>query len=133
MIDQSEILKVCGQTLIGAGITRIVWPNADALPAKPYVVMELRPRDIQDRTLEQTAPVWSGTLAITVVTALDQFDTEAQTLVRTIAGLFPAASRLFISFDGYVAISGHPSQAGPGYRDGADWRTTVNIPLRSDG
>lgn len=133
MIDQSDILKVCGQTLIGGGFTRIVWPNSDALPAKPYLVAELRPRDIQDATLGQTSPQWAGTFVVTVVTNLDQFDTEAQSIARTIAGLFPSATRLNLTFDDVIVIAGHPSTAGSGYRDGADWRLPVNVPLRSDG
>lgn len=133
MIDQSDILRVCGETLMGGGIARIAWPNANALPAKPYVVLELRPRDIEDRTLEQTAPVWSGTLVVTIVTALDKFDTEAQALARTIAEMFPSASRLFLPYGDHILVAKHPSVAGSGYRDGPDWRLPVNIALRSEG
>jgi hypothetical protein len=133
MIDQSDILKICGQAIVASGqFPRIVWPNSASLPAKPYVVIELRPRDIQDRTLRQTAPVWAGTLTATIVTALDKFDTEAQTLAKAMAELFPAASRLTLTSGQRIAVSDHPTPTG-GYRDGADWRQPVNIPLRADG
>ena len=131
MIDLAEVLKALGQVITGSGLfPRIVWQNRDGLPAKPFLIVELLPGPIRDDTLSQTAPTWSGSLLCTVVMDLNRYDAEGRAMIGQLAALFPAGERHSIP-GGAVMIAGHPRPL-PGYRDGADYRLQLSIPLKSD-
>lgn len=132
MIDHAAIMHAVGQIITASGsFPRILWPNRDGLPEKPFLILELRPKAIRDETLRQTAAMWSGEIIGTVVTDLNRYETEGQALVGDLAALFPSGTRLTITGGAQVLVQGHPQPKG-GYRDGADYRLQLSIPLQSD-
>lgn len=132
MIDLNAVTKAVGQVIIASGaFPRILWTNRDGLPEKPFLIAELRTKTITDPTLDQAAPQWTGEFTGTIVTDLNQFDAEGAALIGQLAALFPSGSRLTLSTGQKVMIAGHPSPL-PGYRDGADYRLQLSIPLQSD-
>ena len=131
MIDLNEVTKALGQVITGSGLfPRIVWQNRDSLPEKPFLIVELLPGPIIDRTLRQDSPHWSGSLLCTVVMDLNRYDAEGRAMIGQLAGLFPAGGRHTVP-GGSVLVAGHPRPL-PGYRDGADYRLQLSIPLKSD-
>ena len=132
MIDHAAIMQAVGQVITASGsFPRILWPNRDGLPEKPFLILELRPKAIRDETLRQTAAVWSGEIIGTVVTDLNRYETEGQALIGARAALVPSGTRLTITGGAKILVPGHPLPKG-GYRDGADYRLQLSIPIQSD-
>ena len=132
MIDLALVTKAVGQVITASGaFPRVVWPNRDGLPDRPFLVVELLPGPITDATARQAAPTWTGSVVASVVIDLNQFETPGHALAGQLAALFPSGSRLTLDDGAKLLISGHP-RVTPGYRDGADYRIPVSIPLSSD-
>lgn len=132
MIDENEILLAVGQIITGSAIfPRIVWANKDSIPERPYLALSLVPVQVTDDTLGLSLPVWSGFLSATVVTGLDEYDTAGKALLKQLGDLFPGASRIAMATGQQLLVSAHP-QPLPPYRDGADYRLPIRIPLRTD-
>lgn len=132
MIDENEILKAVGQIITASGLfPRIVWANKDAIPERPYLAVSLVPVQVTDETLGLSLPMWSGFVSATVVTGLDEYDTAGKALLKQMGDLFPGATRITMTSGRRLLVSAHP-QPLPPYRDGADYRLPIRIPLRTD-
>lgn len=132
MIDENRIMQAVGGRIAGSGsFPRIAWANRDAAPALPYLALVLVPLRIDDDTLAQDAPVWVGLLQATIVSSLNDFDTNCWALRTLIAALFPSASKLALADGTSIRVTSHP-QPQPSYRDGPNNRTPLQIKLSSE-
>jgi hypothetical protein len=120
-------------SIIGANAAefpRVTYANQITDFALPYVVLQVVPTGQNDPTLMQTAPVWTGFLMATVVSDIDAFDMDADTMARDLATLFPPATRQTMSDGNTLLFSDQPQFLEP-MRDGMRWRTAVRINLQT--
>lgn len=104
----------------------IAWPNKDFTPNGLYVEFRHVPNTRTDAVISGGFPIQIGIALLTVVTAKDQFTSEANTVAQNIADRFPKATRLTAG-DGKVVISDSASLATP-FVDGVYWRQPVRVP-----
>lgn len=134
MINIAEIEKAVAGVITGSALfPRIAWANKDLPQVRPYLVVAVVPVMVGDPTLGQTLPVWTGFIILTVVTALNVFETPGQALLKQAGDLFIAGRAGAITMDsGKKLICGHPNSLPP-YRQGEDYRLPLRINLRTEG
>lgn len=127
----NEIETALGQRLATmAACPPIVWPNRKADPARPYLSVQHVPVGRQNIALAGGAVRITGFVVVTVVTEIDGFTTEANTIAQAVIDRFPAGLRIPAG-RGHVVIRQEPEPITP-FRDGDDWRQPVRIPYGAE-
>lgn len=132
MISASDVEKPLSEAIVASGLfPRVAWANKDFVSERPYIAVMLVPTVVVDGTMAKTNESWTGFLQITAVTAAGQFETDGRAILANAGGLFAAGTRLTMPNGHKVLIYDHP-QHSPPYRDGADYRQPLRIPLRTE-
>ena len=127
MITENEIETAFGQELASPEIAPIVWPNkTSALPPKPYIVVQHVPATRNSPGMAGGGQIVGGAFVLTVVTGVNQFSTEANTLAAQIMARFSKASTLTAGTGKLRIGPADPVALAPDRQDG-DWRQPVRV------
>ncbi len=132
MINAAEIEKAVAAVIRVSGLfPRVAWANKDLPQVRPYLVVAVVPVSVDDSTLSQGLPVWTGMLMISAVTEVNTLEGPGQALLKQAGDLFTAGARITLD-SGKKLICGHPNPLPP-YRDGTNYRLPLRINLRTEG
>lgn len=104
---------------------RVVFPNEDDTNEKPYLFIQFVNVSKEDDTHDGSNTVIRGRLIGTVVSQLNRSTREGTSWASELAALFPHALRSPIP-GGKIVIT-KPPVVMEGFRQDAEWRTSVNI------
>jgi len=110
------------------------WLNQDFDPAKPgnlpYLAVSIIRADTTDDTLDAEAPIQTGRIIASVVTARGSGDGQADDHADAVAALFPMGLRLTAGSQ-TITIT-QPPHVNEGLEDGAHWRVPVRIAFEAE-
>jgi hypothetical protein len=135
MVTANQIEQAFGRALEAApAIAPIVWPNrTKTLPAKPYLVVQHVPTTRRSVGMAAGAgQVVSGVFVVTVVTDINTFSTEANTLAAQVMARFPRATRISAG-SGKLQFGPNDANELTPSRDGPDWRQPVRVSYQVTG
>ncbi len=129
-MNTKDIRRVLAQrlrTLHTPGTLEVILENRDAIPPRPYIVMQLVPADREDATMKGTPSqvTETGFMTATVVAESGEFAERADEIADQIVALFPKALRL--TGDSATVTIMKPARTLQGFPDGPDWRLPVRI------
>lgn len=104
---------------------KIVPPNMDDEPRKPYLLIDIVPTRRDNRSLSGGVEVAEGFCQITLVSETDEDIVAVKQKAQEIAAIYPHRLRL-----GNLLLT-DPVMVERGYRDGPDWRTPIRINYRA--
>lgn len=121
MMD-SEIYETFADRLVDNVFDmKIVLPNMDDEPRKPYLLIDVVPTMRSNRSLSGGVEFSEGFCQITLVSETNDDDKQIIAKAEQIAALFPHRLRV-----GDLLLT-DPPMIENGYRDGPDWRTPIRI------
>lgn len=105
----------------------VALPNNQISPQQlPYLAVAVANRATEDRSLTGDMEHSTGTMVITVVSALNAFSSQADNLAVQIKDLFPRLWTAQIDGGGEVKVMAPPDIIA-GYADEVNWRVPVRI------
>lgn len=129
----NAIEQAIGQHLAGMDdCPPIAWPNKDFTPGGTYIEFRHAPNDRNDNTIDAIGAYQIGLILLTVVSAKNQFTTNANAIAKAVMDRFPKGLRLDAGEDGAVLIYSPPSP-GTGFPDGGYWRQPLTVPYLTEG
>lgn len=109
------------------------WPNQDFDPKAtgnlPYLAVDFIRAGTSDDTLDAEAPIQTGRLIVTVVSARGQSTGAADDYADQVAALFPMGDR--IAAGSLTITIMQPPHIREGMTDGTYWRVPVIIPFQA--
>lgn len=115
---------LCGRIKDNLPARRVIWENRDAIPQRPYIVLEVVRLPPIDRTTDGSLKTRRGYVQATVVSEVDEFANPGLLISGEIEALFPKGQ---IVIGGNAITIKNPPHISQGFRDGPDWRTPVRI------
>lgn len=128
MIDEQEVSDTVQRRLVdewALDAVPFVFEDHDAIPARPYVFMQILKIGTRDDSLDGTGEILTQQFVATVVSERGGFGKEGIALTKEIKRLFPYTLRLDITDAQIVVLQ--PPFIESGFPDGFDWRTPVRI------
>lgn len=121
-MTEEEIYNLFSQRLVDANLLmKIVPPNMDDEPVKPYLLLDLIPILRGNRSLSGGVETSEGFCQITLVSETNEGISDVKAKAEEVAGVFPHRFRL-----GDLILP-DPPMIERGYRDGPDWRTPIRV------
>ena len=103
--------------------TKVVPPNCDSFPQKPYLLIDVMPIRRFNRSLSGGIEQSEGICQITLVSETDEDELASLKKANSeIVVLYPYGLRM-----GNEVLVTKPPDVKNGYRDGPDWRTPIHI------
>lgn len=121
-MKDSEIYVALSERLVNANFPmKIVPPNMDDEPIKPYLIIDVVPVLRNNRALSEGVENSSGFCQITLVSETNEDIEAVKQKAEEVAAVFPHRLRL-----GDLLLP-DPPMVEKGYKDGPDWRTPIMI------
>lgn len=121
-MKEEEIYAFFSDRLVSAALPiKIVAPNMDDEPVKPYLLIDVVPVQRGNRALSGGFENSSGFCQIALISETNEDTAQVRALASTIAAIFPHRLR-----SGDLLLP-DPPMIEKGYRDGPDWRTPIKV------
>ncbi len=122
-MTEQEIYEALSARLVdNAPPMKLVPPNQDDVPVKPYLTLDVVPTRRENKSLNGGIEMAMGFCQITLVSETNEDESQVLAMAQQIAGAFPHRLRVTPEL-----LLVDPPMIQNGYRDGPDWRTPIRI------